>query len=76
MHVHAGYRWCWWLRNAALSYELERQLEGTVGADDLTAGQKGQAKQGKERHLGRRPRGRHRNAGGRGHYNKSSFRKI
>ena len=28
-------RWCWWLRNAALSYEMHRQLEGTVEADDL-----------------------------------------
>ena len=27
------YRWCWWLRNAALSYEMQRQLEGTVEAD-------------------------------------------
>ena len=25
-----SYRWCWWLRNAALSYEMQRQLEGTV----------------------------------------------
>ena len=29
VHVRTGYRWCWWLRNAALSYEMERQLEGT-----------------------------------------------
>ena len=43
-----GYRWCWWLRNAALSYEIGRQLDGTVEADDLyhTAGHKGQAKTG------------------------------
>ena len=27
MHRRTGYRWCWWLRNAALSYEMERQLE-------------------------------------------------
>ena len=48
VHMRTGYRWCWWLRNAALSYEMERQLEGTVEADDLyhTAGQKGQATQG------------------------------
>ena len=40
--MRTGYRWCWWLRNAALSYEMERQLEGTVEADDLyhTAGHK------------------------------------
>src|SRR5262249_24186106 len=35
VHMRTGYRWCWWLRNAALSYEMERQLEGTVEADDL-----------------------------------------
>jgi hypothetical protein len=21
-HIRTGYRWCWWLRNAALSYEM------------------------------------------------------
>jgi hypothetical protein len=42
-HVRAGDRWWWWLRNAALSYERARQLEGPVEADDLshTAGHKG-----------------------------------
>jgi transposase-like protein len=35
VHVRTGYRWCWWLRNAALSYEMHRQLDGTVEADDL-----------------------------------------
>ena len=71
--VRTGYRWCWWLRNAALSYELERQVEGTVEAEELyhTAGQKGQAKQGGKRHLGRRPRGRRKKREpGRGHYDK------
>jgi hypothetical protein len=55
-HVRTGYRWCWWLRNAALSYEIGRQLEGTVEADDLyhTAGHKGQAKKGGKKSLGRR----------------------
>ena len=45
VHIRTGYRWCWWLRNAALSYEMGRQVEGTVEADDLyhTAGNKGQA---------------------------------
>ena len=40
IHGRTSYRWCWWLRNAALSYEMQRQLEGTVEADDLyhTAG--------------------------------------
>jgi transposase-like protein len=46
VHMRTSYRWCWWLRNAALSYEMEWPLEGTVEADDLyhTAGHKGQAK--------------------------------
>src|SRR5262245_51713732 len=73
VHGRTSYRWCWWLRNAALSYEMHRQLEGTVEADDLyhTAGQKGQAKQGGKRHLGRRPRGRRKKREpGRGHYGK------
>jgi hypothetical protein len=25
VHIRTGYRWCWWLRNAALSYELDRK---------------------------------------------------
>ena len=60
VHTRTSYRWCWWLRNAALSYEMERQLAGTVEADDLyhTAGHKGQAKQGGKKALGRRARGR------------------
>src|SRR5690348_14843244 len=29
VHGRTSYRWCWWLRNAALSYEMHRQLEGT-----------------------------------------------
>jgi hypothetical protein len=48
-------------------------LEGAVEADELshTAGQKGQAKQGGKRHLGRRPRGRRKKREpGRGHYDK------
>jgi hypothetical protein len=73
VHIRTGYRWCWWLRNAALSYELDRKLEGTVEADDLyhTAGQKGQAKTGGTKSLGRTPRGRHKKREpGRGHYDK------
>ena len=73
VHGRTSYRWCWWLRNAALSYEMERQLAGTVEADELyhTAGQKGQAKQGGKKHLGRRPRGRRKKREpGRGHYDK------
>src|SRR5262249_28458199 len=60
VQVRTSYRWCWWLRNAALSYEMHRQLEGTVEADELyhTAGQKGQAPHGGMKSLGRRARGR------------------
>src|SRR4029453_3974805 len=59
VHMRTSYRWCWWLRNAALSYEMHRQLDGTVEADDLyhTAGHKGQAKKGGKKSLGRTPRG-------------------
>jgi transposase len=73
VHMRTGYRWCWWLRNAALSYEMERQLAGTVEADDLyhTAGYKGQAKQGGTKSLGRKPRGRRKQREpGRGHDDK------
>src|SRR5256714_10667913 len=52
---------------------MERQLEGIVEADDLyhTAGQKGQAKQGGKKSLGRRARGRRKKREpGRGHYDK------
>jgi len=73
VHTRTSYRWCWWLRNAALSYEMERQLAGTVEADDLyhTAGHKGQAKQGGKKALGRRARGRRKKREpGRGHYDK------
>jgi transposase-like protein len=48
-------------------------VEGTVEADELyhTAGQKGQAKRGGNKHLGRRPRGRRKQREpGRGHYDK------
>jgi transposase-like protein len=73
VHVRTSYRWCWWLRNAALSYEMDRQLVGTVEADELyhTTGSKGQAQQGGKRSLGRRPRCRRKKREpGRGHYDK------
>jgi transposase-like protein len=73
VHIRTSYRWCGWLRNAALSYEMHRQLEGTVEADDLyhTAGNKGQAKQGGKKALGRRARGRRKKREpGRGHDDK------
>jgi transposase-like protein len=73
VHVRTSYRWCWWLRNTAISYEIDRQLEGTVEADELyhIAGNKGQAKQGGPKPLGRRPRCRRKRCEpGRGHYDK------
>jgi transposase-like protein len=73
VHVRTSYRWCWWLRNAAVSYEMHRQLDGTVEADDLyqTAGHKGQATHGGKKALGRRARGRRKKREpGRGHYDK------
>jgi transposase-like protein len=73
VHIRTSYRWCWWLRNAALSYEMDRQLAGTVEADDLyhTAGNKGQGKGGGKKSLGRRARGRRKKREpGRGHYDK------
>jgi transposase-like protein len=56
VHTCTRYRWCWWLRNAAVSSEMDRQLAGTVEADDLyrTAGNKGQATGGGTKSLGRR----------------------
>ena len=73
VHSRTSYRWCWWLRNTAMSDEMDHQLEGTVEADDLyhIAGHKGQAKQGGSKPLGRRPRGRRKKCEpGRGHYDK------
>ena len=73
VHVRTSYRWCWWLRNAALSYETDRHLAGTIEADELyyTAGKKGQAKRGGTKPLGRRPRRRRKKREpGRGHYDK------
>jgi hypothetical protein len=52
---------------------MQRQVEGTVEADALkhTAGQKGQAKHGGKKALGRRVRGRRKKREpGRGHYDK------
>jgi hypothetical protein len=35
VHFRTSDRWGWWLRNAALSSEMQRQVEGPVEADDL-----------------------------------------
>ena len=66
-------RWCWWLRNPAMSDETERRLEGTGEAADLyhPAGNKGQATGGGKKSLGRRARGRRKKREpGWGHYDK------
>src|SRR5205823_6112245 len=44
-HIRTSYRWCCWLRNAAPPYVMQRQMEGTVEADEAyhTAGNKRQA---------------------------------
>ena len=34
VHIRTSYRWCWWLRHAALSSAIGRKLDGTVEADD------------------------------------------
>jgi len=73
VHSRTSSRRGWWVRNAALSYEMQRQVDGTVEADDLyhTAGQKGQAQHGGKKPLGRRARGRRKKSEpGRGHYDK------
>src|SRR4029453_8973444 len=73
VHGRTSYRWCWWLRNAALSYEIGRQVQGTIEADDLyhTAGQKGKAQQWGPQSLGRTLRGRRKKREpGRGHDDK------
>jgi transposase-like protein len=73
VHIRTSYRWCWWLRNAALSYEMDRQLDGTVEVDELyhTGGNKGQATHGGKKPLGRRARRRRKKREpGRGHYDK------
>ena len=73
VHHRTSYRWSWWLRHTALSYETERRLEGTVEADDLyhTAGSQGQARGGGQQSWGRRARGRRKKrAPGQGHDDK------
>lgn len=75
VHIRTAYRWCWWLRNAALSYEVHRQLEGTVEADEIyqTAGNKGQSKTGGPKELSHLPRKRgKKQPPGRGHFQKDS----
>jgi transposase-like protein len=72
-----SYRWGGWLRHAAVSYEMQRQVDGTVAADALyhTAGHKGQAPHGGKKPLRRRARGRRKQREpGRGHYDKEPAR--
>jgi transposase-like protein len=74
VHIKTTYRWCWWFRNVAISYEVHRQLEGIVEADEIyqTAGNKGRSKTGKKE-LNHQPRKRgKKQPPGRGHYEKDS----
>ena len=73
VHIRTSYRWCWWLRNTAVSYEMDRQLEGTVEADELyhTARQQGPSAAGREKALGTSAASSPQEArAGRGHYDK------
>jgi len=73
-HIRTAYYWCWYFRNAAISYEINRQLEGVVEADEIyqTAGSKGRCPTGKKE-LNRQPRKRgKKQPPGRGHYQKDS----
>jgi hypothetical protein len=72
-HIRTSYRWCWWLRYAALPSEMDRQLDGTVEVDERyhTGGNKGQATYSGNKHLGRRARRlRKTHEPGREHYDK------
>jgi transposase-like protein len=35
VHIRTSYRWCWWLRNAALSYEVDRVVSPKRAANEL-----------------------------------------
>jgi transposase-like protein len=75
IHIKTAYRWCWWFRNVALSYEVNRQLEGIVEADEIyqTSGNKGQSKAGGSKELNHKPRKRgKKQPPGRGHFQKDS----
>ena len=75
VHVRTAFHWCWWLRNAAVSYEVHRQLDGVVEADEIyqTAGNKGQSRTGGSREPGHSPRKRgKKQPPGPGHYEKDS----
>lgn len=75
VHIKTAYRWCWWLRNIALSYEVNRQLEGTVEVDEIyqTSGNKGQSPKGGHKEMSHQPRKRgKKQSPGRGHFQKDS----
>lgn len=74
-HIRTAYHWCWYFRNAAISYEIHRQLEGIVEADEIyqTAGNKGQSISGGCKRMNHLPRKRgKKQPPGRGHYEKDS----
>jgi hypothetical protein len=73
VHGRSRFRWCWWRRHTAVSYETDRHLTGTVEAAECShiAGHKGQARQGGPKLVGRRARWRRKKCEpGRGHSDK------
>ena len=80
IHIRTAYRWCWWFRNVALSYEVNPclrrdQLEGIVEADEIyvTSGNKGQSRKGGHKEMNHQPRKRgKKQPPGRGHFQKDS----
>jgi hypothetical protein len=72
VHIKTACRW--WFRNVALSYEVNRQLDGIIEADEIyqTSGNKGRSKTGKKE-LNHQPRKRgKKQPPGRGHFKKDS----
>jgi len=68
-----GYRWCWWLRNVALSYEMNRQLEARLKpmTSIIRRVIKDKPRRAAKKSLGRQPRSRRKKREpGRGHYDK------
>ena len=75
IHIKTAYRWCWWFRNVALSYEFSRQLEDIVEGDEIyqTSGNKGQSRKGGRKEMNHQPRKRgKKQPPGRGHFQKDS----
>ena len=74
LHISTSYRWRWWLRNAALSYEIRRRSEGDCrgGTSFITLlARRAKPSRVGRRRWGGRPRGRRKKREpGRGDYDK------